>query len=84
VPISVTRTQRAAVYEVSGRQLHLKQQNGALLARVGGGYQELWACLAKMVVPGAQRSTATLPFGRNNRTSSSVASAMAVSAGGWL
>ncbi len=86
MPITVTRTQRAGVYDFNGRQLHLKQQNGMLLARVGGGYQELWACLAKMVVPGAQRLGGGVPASRQHRASSSVAIAVAaaVGVGGWL
>ncbi len=55
VPITITKTQRPCVYDFNGRQLHLKQQNGALVARVGGGYQELWAILSKLLVPGYVR-----------------------------
>ena len=58
VPITIIKTLRASVYDFNGRQLHLKQQNGALVARVGGGYQELWACLSMMLVPGAVRPSA--------------------------
>jgi hypothetical protein len=73
VPITMTKTQRACVYEFNGRQLHLKQQNGALVARVGGGYQELWATLAKMLLPGHVRPALSISRARTQSMGSTSA-----------
>lgn len=39
---------------MSGRRLHIRQANGQLLVRTGGGFEDLLSVLAKLPAPAAQ------------------------------
>jgi len=53
----------AFTYLAAGKRLHLREANGHLLVRTGGGYEELMSVLAKLPL-----SAAACPEGRSSST----------------